>query len=217
VLGMPGAKPGPWQVGSEDAGLARWRSDGREIFFHDGGYLQVAERVGSITDFQFRPPRCLFPNPVRLPDRRRTVGGGMGRHARWAALPGHEPATRRASVDCDRHQLGRGVIEGGRGTTPSEARAVAQMTTYVPWSQPVLEGEHQSWPITIRPRFRWSGESCDGVTAAAHQFAAAVRTCPRRNGSRPPSHRLDGKCRYPARLRISHWPESSLTHLCACR
>ena len=63
VLGMPGAKPGPWQVGSEDAGLARWRRDGREIFFHDGGYLQVAERVGSTTDFQFRPPRRLFPLP----------------------------------------------------------------------------------------------------------------------------------------------------------
>lgn len=63
MLGMPGAKPGPWQVGSEDAGLARWRRDGREIFFHDGGYLQVAERVGSTTDFQFRPPRRLFPLP----------------------------------------------------------------------------------------------------------------------------------------------------------
>jgi eukaryotic-like serine/threonine-protein kinase len=63
VFGMPGAKPGPWQVGSEDAGLARWRSDGREIFFHDGGYLQVAERVGSTTDFQFRSPRRLFPLP----------------------------------------------------------------------------------------------------------------------------------------------------------
>jgi Tol biopolymer transport system component len=63
VLGMPGAKPGPWQVGSEDAGLARWRRDGREIFFHDGGYLQAADRVGSTTDFQFRPPRRLFPLP----------------------------------------------------------------------------------------------------------------------------------------------------------
>ena len=49
--------------------------------------------------------------PVRLPDRRRTVGGGMGRHARWAALPGHEPAPRRACIDCDRHQLGRRVID----------------------------------------------------------------------------------------------------------
>jgi len=63
VLGMPGAKPGPWQVGSEDAGLARWRRDGREIFFHDGGYLQVAERVGSTTDFKFGLPRPLFPLP----------------------------------------------------------------------------------------------------------------------------------------------------------
>ena len=49
--------------------------------------------------------------PVRLSDRRRTVGGGMGRHARWAALPGHEPAPRRACIYCDRHQLGRRVID----------------------------------------------------------------------------------------------------------
>ena len=47
VHGMPGTKPGPWQVGSENAGLPRWSRDGRELFFHDGGYLQVAERVGS--------------------------------------------------------------------------------------------------------------------------------------------------------------------------
>ena len=63
VHGMPGTKPGPWQVGSENAGLPRWRRDGRELFFHDGGYLQVVERVGSTTDFKFGPPRRLFPLP----------------------------------------------------------------------------------------------------------------------------------------------------------
>ena len=63
VEGMPGAKPGPWQVGSGNARLPRWRRDGRELFFHDDGYLQVVERVGSPTDFKFGPPRRLFPLP----------------------------------------------------------------------------------------------------------------------------------------------------------
>jgi hypothetical protein len=63
VLGMPGAKPGPWQVGSENARLPRWRRNGRQLFFHDDGYLQVVERVGSTTDFRFGPPRRLFPLP----------------------------------------------------------------------------------------------------------------------------------------------------------
>ena len=65
--------------------------------------------------------RAACSATVRLPDRRRTEGAGMGRHARWAALPGHEPATRRASVDCDRHQLGRGVIEGLDAVPPSRS------------------------------------------------------------------------------------------------
>ena len=43
--------------------LPRWRRDGRELFFHDDGYLQVVERVGSTTDFKFGPPRRLFPLP----------------------------------------------------------------------------------------------------------------------------------------------------------
>jgi len=63
VWGMPGTRPGPWQIGSENARLPRWRRDGRELFFHDGGYLQVVERVGSTTDFKFGPPRRLFPLP----------------------------------------------------------------------------------------------------------------------------------------------------------
>ena len=63
VQGMPGAKPGPWKVGGENARLPRWRSDGRELFFHDDGYLQVVDRVGSTTDFNFGPPRRLFPLP----------------------------------------------------------------------------------------------------------------------------------------------------------
>jgi hypothetical protein len=60
VRGMPGTKPGPWQIGSENARLPRWRRDGRELFFHDDGYLQVVERAGSTTDFKFGPPRRLF-------------------------------------------------------------------------------------------------------------------------------------------------------------
>ena len=112
VHGMPGTKPGPWQVGSENAChatvaqgragalLPRWRlPSGRRTSGTDHG-LQVWAAATPV------------PATVRLPDRCRTVGAGMGRHARWAALPGHEPATRRASIDCDRHQLGRGVIEG---------------------------------------------------------------------------------------------------------
>lgn len=63
VRGMPGTKPGPWQIGSENARLPRWRRDGRELFFHDDGYLQVVERAGSTTDFKFGPPRRLFPRP----------------------------------------------------------------------------------------------------------------------------------------------------------
>ena len=63
VRGMPGAKPGPWRVGSENAFHPRWRRDGRELFFHDDGHLQVVERVGSTTDFKFGPPRRLFPLP----------------------------------------------------------------------------------------------------------------------------------------------------------
>jgi len=63
VFGMPGTKPGPWQVGSENSTLPRWSRDGRELFFHDGGYLQVVERVGPPADFKFGPPRRLFPLP----------------------------------------------------------------------------------------------------------------------------------------------------------
>jgi hypothetical protein len=63
VHGMPGTKPGPWQVGSENAQISRWSRSGRELFFHDGGYLQVAERVGPAADFKFGPPRRLFPLP----------------------------------------------------------------------------------------------------------------------------------------------------------
>jgi len=56
--------PGNPRPGSIDGDTeVVWSKDGREIFFHDGGYLQVAERVGSTTDFQFRPPRRLFPLP----------------------------------------------------------------------------------------------------------------------------------------------------------
>jgi hypothetical protein len=64
VFGMPGAKPGPWRVGSEGAFHARWRADGLELFFHDDGYLHVVERVDSATDFKFGgQPQRLFPLP----------------------------------------------------------------------------------------------------------------------------------------------------------
>jgi hypothetical protein len=64
VQGMPGARPGPWRVGSENAAHARWRKDGLELFFHDEGYLQVVERMESVTDFRFGgQPRRLFPLP----------------------------------------------------------------------------------------------------------------------------------------------------------
>jgi hypothetical protein len=69
---MPGAKPGPWQAGSGNARLSRWRRDGRELFFHDEGYLQVVERVGSTTDFKFGPPRRLFPLPFGF-----QIAGGL--------------------------------------------------------------------------------------------------------------------------------------------
>ena len=72
VEGMPGAKPGPWQAGSGNARLSRWRRDGRELFFHDDGYLQVVERVGSTTDFRFGPPRRLFPLPFGF-----QIAGGL--------------------------------------------------------------------------------------------------------------------------------------------
>jgi len=63
VRGMPGMKPGPWKIGSGNANLPRWRRDGQEIFFHEqDGYLHVAERAGSATDFNLRPRR-LFPLP----------------------------------------------------------------------------------------------------------------------------------------------------------
>ena len=62
VLGMPKTKPAR-QVGSDNAILPRWSRNGRELFFHDGDYLQVAERVGSIADLKFGPPRPLFPLP----------------------------------------------------------------------------------------------------------------------------------------------------------
>jgi hypothetical protein len=71
VHGMGGAKPGPWPVGSEDAVHPRWRRDGRELFFVDGGYLQVVERVGPTTHFEFGPPKPLF----QLPDAFQIAGG----------------------------------------------------------------------------------------------------------------------------------------------
>jgi hypothetical protein len=65
VQGMPAAKPGPWQVGSEAAIHPRWRRDGLELFFNDGGFVQVVERVNSATDFRFRgQPQRLFPLPL---------------------------------------------------------------------------------------------------------------------------------------------------------
>jgi serine/threonine protein kinase len=64
VLGMPGMKPGPWQTGSETANMPRWRRDGRELFFHDGGYLHGVERIESMAEFQFGPSKPLFPLPL---------------------------------------------------------------------------------------------------------------------------------------------------------
>ena len=63
VFGMPGTKPGPWQVGSGNSFLPRWSRDGRELFFHDSGELHVVERVGPPADFKFGQPRRLFPLP----------------------------------------------------------------------------------------------------------------------------------------------------------
>ena len=68
---MGGAKPGRWPVGSEEAFHPRWRRDGRELFFIDGDYLQVVERVGSTTDFEFGRPARLF----ELPDAFKIAGG----------------------------------------------------------------------------------------------------------------------------------------------
>jgi eukaryotic-like serine/threonine-protein kinase len=81
VLGMPGAKPGPWHVGNENANLPRWSRNGRELFFHDGGNLHVAERLGSPTDFKFGPPRSLFPLPFAF-----RVAGGQWAPA-WDVMP----------------------------------------------------------------------------------------------------------------------------------
>ena len=71
VHGMGEAKPGPWPVGSEEAIHPRWRRDGQELFFIDGGYLQVVERVGSTKGFEFGRPKPLF----QLPDAFQIAGG----------------------------------------------------------------------------------------------------------------------------------------------
>jgi serine/threonine protein kinase/Tol biopolymer transport system component len=74
VQGMPGAKPGSWQVGSAAANHPRWRWDGLELFFNDDRFLQVVERVKSETDFKFRgPPQRLFPLPFAF----QIAGGQM--------------------------------------------------------------------------------------------------------------------------------------------
>jgi hypothetical protein len=70
VCGMP-ETPGEWQVGGERASLPRWRADGRELFFHDGGDLHVVERLGSLSDISFGRPKPLF----RLPPAFQSAGG----------------------------------------------------------------------------------------------------------------------------------------------
>jgi hypothetical protein len=72
VVGMPETNSGPWQIGNQGAGLARWSRNSRELFYHDDDYLWVVERAGSTTDFKFRlPPQQLF----QLPDAFKIAGG----------------------------------------------------------------------------------------------------------------------------------------------
>jgi Tol biopolymer transport system component len=72
VRGVPWAERGPWQFGSEGAFNPRWRQDGLELFFIDGGYMHAVERVESATDFKFRgQPDPLF----ELPSAFKVAGG----------------------------------------------------------------------------------------------------------------------------------------------
>jgi len=81
VRGLPGAKPGPWQIGSSNAIHPRWRRDGQELFFIDAGYLQVVERAGAPVDFKFGPPHRLFPLPFAF-----QIAGGQATPG-WDVTP----------------------------------------------------------------------------------------------------------------------------------
>jgi len=63
VEALPGTKPGQWQVG-ERATPPHWSRDGKELFFHENGFVWVVGRGDSTTDFQLRgQPRQLFRWP----------------------------------------------------------------------------------------------------------------------------------------------------------
>jgi hypothetical protein len=62
VQTMPGGAPGKWQVSTDGGNGARWRRDGRELFFFNGGAI-VAVDVDSVPSFRAVAVHTLFPIP----------------------------------------------------------------------------------------------------------------------------------------------------------
>jgi hypothetical protein len=96
--GGPAPSKGKWQISSSGGAGPRWRADGRELFYRNGGKLFAVPVFPSTTEFRTGPPKLLFEMPpgatLQGPRRRRqplpprrSAGRNPGRtHHRYPQL-----------------------------------------------------------------------------------------------------------------------------------